>query len=90
MIVLVHKDEGYLSVVNPLRLTEDGQGHLKHLLGNHHKDGVEIVRNLIRLGPSEHAAFDDEYYLKQYFCHNFSQRIRIKICATRKLEIFRT
>ena len=60
MVVLVHENrmEGnLLSIVNPLRLTEEGEAHLNRL---------GRVRNLIRLGPSEHATFEDEYYLKQY------------------------
>jgi hypothetical protein len=46
-----------LSVINPLRLTPEGEEKLVEL---------GVLRNLIRMGPSEHAAFEDNYYLAKF------------------------
>lgn len=58
MSVLVEGDD--LSVINPLRLTEEGEEKLMELAPN------ARVARIIRLGPSEHAAFEDDYYLQRF------------------------
>jgi hypothetical protein len=58
MVVLVDMEQEVLSLVNPIRLSEDGEAKLLEL-------GGEIV-NIIRLGPTEHAAFEDDYYLQKF------------------------
>ena len=55
MIVIEFKGE--LSVINPLKLTSEGQ----RKLGN-----LGTVTNILRLGPSLHGFYEDEYYLQEY------------------------
>jgi hypothetical protein len=55
MIVIEHKGE--LSVINPLKLTSEGQRKLSKL---------GQVKHIIRLGPSMHASWEDKYYLDLY------------------------
>lgn len=60
MIVLVDQEKGHLTVVNPLKLSPEGEEKLLEL------GFTGLVTNLIRLGPSEHAAFEDDYYLTHF------------------------
>ena len=60
MIALVDQEKGNLSVVNPLRLSPEGEEKLLEL------GATGMITNLIRLGPSEHAAFEDDYYLRTF------------------------
>ena len=60
MIVLVDQEKGHLLVVNPLRLSPEGEEKLLEL------GATGVITNLIRLGPSEHAAFEDDYYLTTF------------------------
>lgn len=55
MIVIEHKGE--LSVINPLKLTNEGQRKLGKL---------GKITNIIRLGPGLHGIYEDDYYLQQY------------------------
>ncbi|CAB9527619.1 expressed unknown protein [Seminavis robusta] len=68
MIVLVDRNanadmspeqqaRGVLTLINPLRLSPEGEAKLLEL---------GVLTNLIRLGPSEHAAFEDNYYLTKF------------------------
>jgi hypothetical protein len=46
-----------LSVINALRLSPEGEEKLLEL---------GVLRHIIRLGPSEHAAFEDNYYIAKF------------------------
>jgi len=65
MIVLVDPAKEQVSVVNPLRLTGEGEEKLLEL-GTINGTATMTIHNLIRLAPSEHAAFEDNYYLVKF------------------------
>lgn len=60
MIVIEH--QGELTLINPLKLTSEGE----RKLGN-----LGVITHLIRLGPSLHGIFEDDYYIT---CHPNIQR----------------
>lgn len=55
--MIVIETKGELSVINPLKLTTEGQRKLTNL---------GSMKNIIRLGYSLHSIFEDEYYLSKY------------------------
>ena len=55
--MIVIENNGSLSLINPLKLTSEGQ----RKLGNLGK-----IKNILRLGYSHHGIFEDEYYLRKY------------------------
>lgn len=62
MAILVHQNKesatrSTISLINPLRLTSEGEDKLLEF---------GAVVHIVRLGPSEHAAFEDDYYLSKF------------------------
>ena len=64
--MIVIETKGELSVINPLKLTGEGQ----RKLGNLGK-----IKNIIRLGYSLHGIFEDLYYLQEHPKANSRARV---------------